>query len=480
MSKTNATIIKELVNIANQYDWYIGYIDNGRQYERAKEINAQIEKEFVQAAAQHGIEIKKGEFYDYFSPNGSRTTEEAIEKLINEKLNNKEEEIMSTTNNNQNTTHQVICTDHAYYDEKSAPFTGTKEQCEEYVKQRFTSTDAELGLTSYEVVPISKENTTTTNQEVATMKKETLATRILNMGKTERLMYVWDIILHVTKTSHELYIDKGELAQFLFDNDIICRCLGKNELKRTKRQDLVDILDVAVQGLMKAKIITPVKTATTDNNQDGAIRSIIATCCNTQWLNKKQVAKNYISDFMLESCINRTLHGKWTKYYDNKSYVDNTFTDEQKAATQEMKARLLAGPYFTPYKDKGYVIKAEYLAWFYETQLNAHLVYRFTFKDAAKGYIDYRIDRANKTVINLKNNKVSPIDWDKINTTLNFNRVEKVEDTSVQEEIHEEEHCVIYKNQKIFTSHNLNECVQHMLGYISLHSNVDYNEMELQ
>jgi hypothetical protein len=168
------------------------------------------------------------------------------------------------------------------------------------------------------------------------------------------------------------------------------------------------------------------------NNQNEIIRSIIATCCNVQWNNKKQVAKNYISDFMLESCINMALHHKWSKVLmvktdGTKDYVDSTFTESQKAATQEMKKHLLAGPYFIPHSGgKGYIISAEYMAWFYETQLHKHLIYRFTFKDTSKGHVDYKIDRANKVIINLRDNKSTPFDantWKTVNTTLNFNKV---------------------------------------------------------
>lgn len=96
-------------------------------------------------------------------------------------------------------------------------------------------------------------NSATVDKEETTMRKNDLATRIMNLNRRERLSYVWSIVLHVTNTSDELYIDKAELAQFLFDNDIIGRSLSKTELKKTKRQELIEILDTAFQNLSKAE-----------------------------------------------------------------------------------------------------------------------------------------------------------------------------------------------------------------------------------
>lgn len=50
-------------------------------------------------------------------------------------------------------THQVVCTDHAYYDHEFVAFTGTQEQCESYVDENFTEEDARLGLASYNITP---------------------------------------------------------------------------------------------------------------------------------------------------------------------------------------------------------------------------------------------------------------------------------------------------------------------------------------
>lgn len=115
----------------------------------------------------------------------------------------------------------------------------------------------EDGISSWE--PVTTTNTINKEETIMMNTTNTLSTRTLNMNnRVERLMYVRDSLIHATKTTDELYIKKEELVQFLFDNDIISRMPGKNELKKTKRQEFVDILMTAVQNLIDAKVITPI------------------------------------------------------------------------------------------------------------------------------------------------------------------------------------------------------------------------------
>ena len=51
-------------------------------------------------------------------------------------------------------THQVICIDHAYYDDEYIAFTGTQEECNNYIERHFTEEDARLGLCSYTIHPV--------------------------------------------------------------------------------------------------------------------------------------------------------------------------------------------------------------------------------------------------------------------------------------------------------------------------------------
>lgn len=51
-------------------------------------------------------------------------------------------------------THQVICIDHAYYDDEYIAFTGTQEECNDYIERHFTEEDARLGLCSYTIHPV--------------------------------------------------------------------------------------------------------------------------------------------------------------------------------------------------------------------------------------------------------------------------------------------------------------------------------------
>ena len=186
-------------------------------------------------------------------------------------------------------------------------------------------------------------NTTATNNNATTIKEEstmeTLATRTLNMNKTERLVYVLDIALHVTKTSDELYVKKDELAKFLFDNDIISRMPSKNELKRTKRQVFVDILDTAVQNLIKNKI-TPVNTAPVSDAKAKTIE-VLKLIKDDAVANHNKGFGTTVSAYMLCAYILQAGYGiKKLKGHEAE------ITDEQKDTVKRVRQWLI---------DKGYI-----------------------------------------------------------------------------------------------------------------------------
>ena len=187
-------------------------------------------------------------------------------------------------------------------------------------------------------------NTTATNNNATTIKEEstmeTLATRTLNMNKTERLVYVLDIALHVTKTSDELYVKKDELAKFLFDNDIISRMPSKNELKRTKRQVFVDILDTAVQNLIKNKMITPVNTTPVSDAKAKTIE-VLKLIKDDAVANHNKGFGTTVSAYMLCAYILQAGYGiKKLKGHESE------ITDKQKDTVKRVRQWLI---------DKGYI-----------------------------------------------------------------------------------------------------------------------------
>ena len=193
---------------------------------------------------------------------------------------------------------------------------------------------------------IMKNNTnnTATNNNATTIKEEstmkTLATRTLNMNKTERLVYVLDIALHVTKTSDELYVKKDELAKFLFDNDIISRMPSKNELKRTKRQVFVDILDTAVQNLIKNKVTTPVNTAPVSDAKTKTIE-VLKLIKDNAVANHNKGFGTTVSAYMLCAYILQAGYGiKKLKGHESE------ITDKQKDTVKRVRRWLI---------DKGYI-----------------------------------------------------------------------------------------------------------------------------
>lgn len=187
-------------------------------------------------------------------------------------------------------------------------------------------------------------NTTATNNNATTIKEEstmeTLATRTLNMNKTERLVYVLDIALHVTKTSDELYVKKDELTKFLFDNDIISRMPSKNELKRTKRQVFVDILDTAVQNLIKNKMITPINTTPVSDAKAKTIE-VLKLIKDDAVANHNKGFGTTVSAYMLCAYILQAGYGiKKLKGHESE------ITDKQKDTVKRVRRWLI---------DKGYI-----------------------------------------------------------------------------------------------------------------------------
>jgi hypothetical protein len=77
----------------------------------------------------------------------------------------------------------------------------------------------------------NNSNETTTTQE-ETVMRETLAERLLNIhNKVERIMYVWNIVLHCDEKD-PLFITTEELGQFLFDSDISGRSFTKEDYEK--------------------------------------------------------------------------------------------------------------------------------------------------------------------------------------------------------------------------------------------------------
>ena len=75
-------------------------------------------------------------------------------------------------------THQVICIDHAYYDDEYIAFTGTQEECNDYIERHFTEEDARLGLCSYTIHPVP--TVTKVNNPATVYDAKTLTYRLMH------------------------------------------------------------------------------------------------------------------------------------------------------------------------------------------------------------------------------------------------------------------------------------------------------------
>lgn len=399
--------IKKLINLANGYDRFTCYIENYKQEKEAEACNERIMKNFIETAATIGIDITESDFSYIIRNTGtvysSLTVEEAVNNLLKSKgvdLNNKEDDSMKPENNTANVT----------INPNNEETTMVKETIKHAIDK-------------------SKE------------AKDTLATRILNMDRAERLVYVWDIILHVTKTSDVLYIDKAELAQFLFDNDIISRMPGKNELKRTKRQEFVDILDTAVQNLIDAKVITPVNAVPVsvddlDIAHDNAPQQIEYTDNMSMDILKKVIIqantnhnRNFISDWMLTSIVSELIIGVPLKGKDeNNNWVEfyKSFTDADKDNIKKIRNEFLKRSGFITVKNEvthkttGYIIPAKSLVYGRHTWLGVACVYHYKDKQTGEVTI-YHVSRNG--VKNVKTGIITPLDdagYVKLDTVCTF------------------------------------------------------------
>lgn len=105
--------------------------------------------------------IMNEQFGFNFSNRSTRT--EMVEALMNKykdslrvenEDNSVKEEMTMKKTKDIPATHQVICIDHAYYDDEFVAFAGTQEECNDYIDRHFTEEDARLGLFSYTIHPV--------------------------------------------------------------------------------------------------------------------------------------------------------------------------------------------------------------------------------------------------------------------------------------------------------------------------------------
>ena len=105
--------------------------------------------------------IMNEQFGFNFSNRSTRT--EMVEALMNKykdslrvenEDNSVKEEMTMKKTEAVPATHQVICIDHAYYDDEFVAFAGTQEECNDYINRHFTEEDARLGLFSYTIHPV--------------------------------------------------------------------------------------------------------------------------------------------------------------------------------------------------------------------------------------------------------------------------------------------------------------------------------------
>ena len=139
---------------------------------------------------------------------------------------------------------------------------------------------------------------------------------------------------------------------------------------------------------------------------------------------RKNMYEAYISSFIIRSLAAKKLFGK--SLVDGKTKQRNTFSDEQNAAIDSL-TKEFADAFLIPYKDKGYVFKAEYMAWFYGTCEYYFLKgYKNSSGDVINKEIVYIVDYNNKTITRKGNGNVTVLDesaYAKLNSACKFKRI---------------------------------------------------------
>ena len=225
------------------YDEYYMYIDNGKQMKEAQERNREIEEEVA-----------------------------AIKKVVTEFKDDAHALLESMDDVAQETIETKTCATCKWNGQNCL-------SCQSCGEDGISSWEPIVETEKEESVMTENKATTNNNtvQEGVTMKtKTTFAERILNMGRIDRILYVYDALRTATKNTDEAFIKKDDLAKFMYDNDLIGRQLSKTEVNKTKRDELVELFNTAVDNLIKSGVIKPLKTMTVEEAEE-AIEAIEKT-----------------------------------------------------------------------------------------------------------------------------------------------------------------------------------------------------------
>lgn len=191
--------------------------DNANKEEIAMKKNTNINNATTEVKEESTMtNIEKALINDYVKAVKEGDNSEAM-KIVDEfnATAVKEETTMKNTEAVP-ATHQVICIDHAYYDDEYIAFTGTQEECNDYIERHFTEEDARLGLCSYTIHPVPTvtkvNNPTPDNAKVLTYRlmhkigDHALSNRKKGFGTT---ISAWMLCAYILKVKYGMTYLKG-------------------------------------------------------------------------------------------------------------------------------------------------------------------------------------------------------------------------------------------------------------------------------
>ena len=177
--------------------------------------------------------------------------------------NSVKEEITTEKTEDIPATHQVICIDHAYYDDEFVAFAGTQEECNDYINRHFTEEDARLGLFSYTIHPVPIDipvgDLSITHDNAPEPIEESPATVVFDDGLALKILE--GVIRQADTNKAHNFISDSMLTSIISELVLGCplKDKGHEYYKSFTAEQRKILIDIRKAFINKASLITKTK-----------------------------------------------------------------------------------------------------------------------------------------------------------------------------------------------------------------------------